>query len=114
MKLRDLVEEIVIDPRKLTGYVLNEQNERGKHKARLFKSILGFTITNYELLLEEIRTKAPQNEALFRQKSQHGLHYQVDIMVTGPNSHTARVRTGWIIEFNSQIARLTSAYILKK
>ena len=32
----------IIDPRKLTDYLLNPHNERGMHKARIFQATLGW------------------------------------------------------------------------
>ena len=54
MKLGDIVNGIVIDPRKLTDYALNRDNPVGADKAVIFQRDLGFTIDNYQLLLEQI------------------------------------------------------------
>ncbi|MBW4596036.1 MAG: hypothetical protein KME46_24830 [Brasilonema angustatum HA4187-MV1] len=34
-------EQAVIDRQKLSGYCLNPEHPEGRHKARLFKSVLG-------------------------------------------------------------------------
>jgi hypothetical protein len=53
-------ENVVIDIRKLRGYCLNPAQDDGKHKARLFSSIVGMTADNAEelrqILLEVIQT----------------------------------------------------------
>ena len=36
-------EAAIVDPQKLTGYCLNLEHPRGKHKARVFAT-LGFTV----------------------------------------------------------------------
>jgi hypothetical protein len=50
----------VVDVRKLRDYCLNLEHEDGKHKARLFSSILGMTADNAEelrqILLGVIKT----------------------------------------------------------
>ncbi len=46
MKLPN-AEKAFVDIEKLRGYCLNQFHERGKHKARLFSSILGFTWIKY-------------------------------------------------------------------
>ncbi len=46
MKLGDVVNRIVIDPRKLTEYALNPDNPRGADKAVMFEHHLGFTRDN--------------------------------------------------------------------
>jgi hypothetical protein len=40
----------IVDIRKLQGYCLNLSHDDGKHKARLFLSILGMTIDDVEAL----------------------------------------------------------------
>jgi len=39
-------EDAIVDPEKLTGYCLNPEHPRGKHKARVFATALGFTSEN--------------------------------------------------------------------
>ena len=56
MKLRDVVNRIYIDPRKLTEYALNPAHPRGGHKARVFRSALGYNIQNYESLKLQIES----------------------------------------------------------
>ena len=50
MKLRELVNEILIDPRKLTAYALDPENPKGKNKAFMFEKYLGYTKDNYQPL----------------------------------------------------------------
>jgi len=37
MKLRELANEVLIDPRKLTDYALDPENPKGKNKAFMFQ-----------------------------------------------------------------------------
>jgi len=41
----------IIKRGKLTGYCLNPEHPRGKHKARVFATALGFTAENADELL---------------------------------------------------------------
>ena len=54
----------VVDIRKLRDYCLNPEHDDGKHKARLFSSILGMTPDNAEelrqILVEVIQTHETQ------------------------------------------------------
>ena len=43
-------ERAVVDVRKLRDYCLNSTHDQGKHKARLFESILGMTASDAEEL----------------------------------------------------------------
>ena len=45
----------IVDREKLRDYCLNHDHPRGKHKARVFDSALGFTATDTEELIAGIR-----------------------------------------------------------
>ena len=57
-------ERAVVDVRKLRDYCLNSTHDEGKHKARLFESMLGMTASDAEelrrILLEVIKTHEVQ------------------------------------------------------
>ena len=72
IKLGDVVNRIVIDPRKLTEYALNPDNPRGADKAVMFQRHLGFTKDNYQLLLQQIESKALLSEATLQTTDVHG------------------------------------------
>jgi hypothetical protein len=115
MKLKDIVTDIVIDPRKLTEYALNLDNPKGKDKAIMFERHLGFTRDNYQLLLDKIKATALDGEATLQRIDLHGQRYQVDLEITGIQSEQLEiVRTGWIVEQNSNAARLVTLYIRKR
>lgn len=54
MNLADIVNRVVVDPRKLTDYALDPEAPWGHHKAMVFKALLGFTRENYADLLAQI------------------------------------------------------------
>lgn len=49
---------------KLVGYCLNPDHSRGKHKARVFASVLGITANNAEVLQELIQKAAIEGEVV--------------------------------------------------
>ena len=104
-------ENAVVDIRKLRNYCLNPEHSVGKHKARLFRSMLGMTADNAPelrlILLEVIQTR----EAKLGRKDNFGQRYTLDFLLEWQNRN-AVIRSGWIIEHNSQIPRLTSCYPL--
>ena len=51
-------EKAIIDPRKLVRYSLNPDHEDGRHKARLFKNLVGVTLDNAALMLDALRLAA--------------------------------------------------------
>jgi hypothetical protein len=115
MKLKDIVTDIVIDPRKLTEYALNFDNPKGADKAMMFERHLGFTRDNYQLLLDKITATVLDAEAILQRIDIHGQRYQVDLEIIGIQPEQKEiVRTGWIVEQNSNVARLVTLYIRKR
>ena len=100
-----------VDIRKLRDYCLNPEHDDGKHKARLFSSILGMTPDNAEelrqILLEVIQT----HEAQLGRRDGFGQRYTLDFTIEWQN-RSATLRSGWIIEHDSEIPRLTTCYPL--
>jgi len=107
-------QEAMIKPDKLKKYSLDPTSEVGKHKARVFKSALGFDQSNWELLSLNILDKLPYHEAVLKEEDKHGKRYNVIMPITGPNGMTADVLTGWIIEPGTDHPRLTTARVLRK
>ncbi|MGB7485346.1 MAG: DUF6883 domain-containing protein [Phormidesmis sp.] len=104
-------EQAVIDIRKLRDYCLNLEHDDGKHKARLFSSILGMVTTDAEelrqILLEVVKT----DEAQLGRQDEFGQRYTLDFMIEWQNRR-AILRSGWIVEHGSEIPRLTTCYPL--
>ena len=100
-------ENAVVDIRKLRGYCLNSEHDDGKHKARLFSSILGMTADDAEelrqILLEVVIIHGDQ----VGRQDELGQRYTLD----WPN-RSATLRSGWMIEHGSEIPRLTTCYPL--
>lgn len=83
---------------KLEGYALNPAHRDGQHKARLFKSILGFEKADWEKLAKIILDELPYYEAVFSREDQYGKYYLVSLPIVGLNGNTAIVQTVWIIK----------------
>ncbi len=104
-------ENAVVDIHKLRDYCLNPEHDEGKHKARLFSSILGVTADNAEelrqILLEIIKTY----EAQLGRRDEFGQRYILDFNLEWQNK-SGIIRSGWLIEHGSDIPRLTTCYPL--
>lgn len=111
MKLADVAERVVIDPRKLTEYALNLEAPWGRHKARLFEQVLGFTQRNYKDLLAQIEQQAPDTEAIFHSEDEFGRRYTVDLLIRGFQGQRAVVRTGWFTPHAEDEVRLVTLYV---
>jgi hypothetical protein len=115
MKLGDVVSQLTIDRRKFVDYALNPDNPVGSHKALVFQRRLGYNPTNYESLLEQIKTLALDSEAIPTKTDEQGQRYRVDLEVVGVAGQRAIVRTGWIVEPGIEdCARLVTLYVRKK
>ncbi|MEH2113726.1 DUF6883 domain-containing protein [Nostoc sp.] len=104
-------ENAVVDIRKLRDYCLNPEHDEGKHKARLFSSILGITTDNAEelrqIILEEVKTQ----EVRLGRRDEFGQRYTLDFTLEWQD-RSATIRSGWIIEEGSDVPRLTTCYPL--
>lgn len=110
-KLADFATQLAIDTSKLTKYALNPKSDKGRHKARVFKAVLGYTQTNYQSLLAQIQAQSLTAQAKIIRTDKFGSHLQVDLEIVGPHGKSALVRTGWLVEPNSDIAQLTTLYV---
>jgi hypothetical protein len=101
----------VVDIRKLRDYCLNLEHDDGKHKARLFSSILGMTADDAEelrqILLEVVKT----HEVRLGRQDEFGQRYTLDFRIEWQNRN-AILRSGWIVERGSEIPKLTTCYPL--
>lgn len=69
----------------------------GLHKARLFKSILGFEKADWQKLEKIILDELPYYEAVFSREDKWGKFYSVSLRIIGLNGNTAVVQTIWVI-----------------
>ena len=90
-------ENAVIPQSKLEDYALNPASTEGRHKARLFKSILGFERADSQQLAKTILDALPYFEAVPAGRGSWGQKYLVALTIVGPNSNTAVVETIWIV-----------------
>lgn len=101
----------VVDIRKLRNYCLDPTHPEGKHKARLFEAALGMTAEDAEelrdILLEIVKT----HDARLGRRDNYGQRYIVDFVLEW-RGRRAMIRSGWIIEHNSNTPRLTTCYPL--
>ena len=104
-------EQAIVDIRKLRDYCLNSQHNKGKHKARLFSSILGMNSNDTEALRNILLDAVKRHDAELADKDARGQRYTLDFTLKWQDKQ-ATIRSGWIIEVNSDIPRLTTAFPL--
>ena len=110
-KLIPNAENAVVDIRKLRDYCLNSEHSTGKHKARLFFSMLGMTAENAPELRQILLKIVTTYPAKLGRKDTFGQRYTLDFILEWQNKKVV-IRSGWIIESDSSIPHLTSCYPL--
>jgi hypothetical protein len=96
--------------RKVLGYCLNPSHRTGRHKARIFDSVLGITASNAQILVEALFAAARNGDAKIKDRSSDAIKYEIELDVSGP-SGSARVISGWIVEEGEDLPRLTTCYV---
>ncbi len=104
-------EQAIVDIHKLRDYCLNFEHEDGKHKARLFFGALGITAEDAEALRDALLQAVKTHDAQVGKRDIFGQRYIVDFVYTWRDRQTT-IRSAWIIERNSDIPRLITAYPL--
>jgi hypothetical protein len=101
----------MVDIRKLREYCLNPLHDEGQHKARVFAAVLGITIADAEVLRDMLLQAVKTHDAHVGYRDVYGQRYTVDFLLEW-HGRRALIRSGWILEYGSDIPRLTSCYVL--
>ncbi len=101
----------LVDIRKLSDYCLNPMHDEGKHKARLFTAALDMTADHAEELRSVLLQVVKTQDAKLGRRDEFGQRYTVDFPFDWRGKR-AMIRSGWIVEHDSQIPRLTTCYPL--
>lgn len=100
----------IIDIEKIRDYCLNHDHPRGKHKARVFQSVLGMTDRDTEELIAIILKGIQEAECVEGEGDVYGKRYSVEIPVER-NEVMASIQTGWIIRRGEVQPRLTTCFL---
>ena len=104
-------ERAEVDIRKLSDYCLNPEHWEGKHKARLFAAALDITIDDATELRAVLLKRILTYDAQLGLRDEYGQRYTVDFLLEW-RGRRAMIRSGWIIEHDSDTPRLTTCYPL--
>ena len=104
---------IVVEIAKLRDYCLSDTHPRGRHKARVFRSRLGLTANDAELLRRTLLDAARdrQDDLQPTDADEFGQRYVLDFPMTTA-AGSAMVRSAWIVLARQDVLRLTSCYVL--
>ena len=103
-------EAAIVDREKLTGYCLNPEHPRGKHKAWVFATALGFTVENADDLRAALLTAAATVDALPAASDRFGDRYVLEFEINGPRGG-GMLRSMWIVRRGERTPRLTSCFV---
>lgn len=100
----------IVDREKLTGYCLNPEHPRGKHKARVFAAALGFTAANADELRAALLVAAATADAHPAASDQFGTRYVLEFEIMGPRG-AGIVKSTWIVRRGESTPRLASCFV---
>ena len=97
---------------KLEDYSLNPLHLEGRHKARVFSSVLGITLDEIETLRSAVFSAAATSEdAVARGNNGFGDVFVLLFPMTTKRG-SAKILTAWIIRNGEDFPRLTTCYII--
>jgi len=109
MNILPNADKALIPIRKFTEYALHPIKSKGK--AYAFEHSLGYSLSNVDKLVANIRQNLKKFEAKPKGDNGYGMKYEVLMELFGENGRSANVLTSWIVEHKSGDTVLTSAYI---
>lgn len=98
---------------KIEDYCLNFNHQKGKHKAILFRSKLGITLENADLLKKAIKQAAINEPVMIRKTNEYGTHYNMKILIKTDVGESL-ILIAWIIRTDENFPRLTNCYPVNK
>jgi hypothetical protein len=97
---------------KIEDYVLNPRHREGRHKARVFESVLGITMANRETLRKAIVSVAVNSDdAEALGDNGHGDLYVLRFPLETQHGN-ATILTVWIVRYGEDFPRLVTCYIV--
>ncbi len=112
-QLPDSPEEVEVQARKLTDYLLDPGHEDGQSKARFFEQVLGITREHWTYLHGQLVDGLGNVSYEDVRLDQHGVRFTAFLPVTGRNGATATIETGWIVRPGER-ASFVTAFPAKK
>lgn len=95
----------VIEPLKLTEYLLNIEHKRGSAKAKLLLQF-GYSLDNWHQLEADIRSFHLSADVNVVKETAYGTRYEVSAYLLTPIGRPLLVRTVWQIDMGTDFPRL--------
>jgi len=101
----------ILDIRKIEDYCLNPDHPRGRHKARMFRELVGITRDDAEWLRGVLLNGVRTSEATKLADDIFGSRWRVDLPISR-QSKRAVVRTVWIVRTGEDRPRFVTCWVL--
>ena len=95
----------VIEPSKLTDYLLNTEHKRGGSKAKLLIQF-GYSPNNWQQLEEDIRKFHLTVDVNVVKQTAYGIRYEISANLLAPINRLLLVKTVWQIDTGTDFPRL--------
>ena len=104
-------ERAALEIEKLENYCLDPTHPHGRHKARVFRSVLGIDRADAEWLRQILLRGAHDGDALEMKTDEFGKQWRLDIVVARQDRR-AVVRTIWMIRTGEDFPRFITCWVL--
>jgi hypothetical protein len=104
------VERAIIERRKLESYLLDPSHGEGRHKARVFRSVLGIAAVDWRYLNDAILVGVLDAPVSAIVPTPYGSRCTVVLPIQGLNGQRHDVVTGWLVAGDGP-PRLVTAYV---
>lgn len=95
----------LIEPAKLTEYLLNPDHKRGGAKAKLLIQF-GYSLDNWLQLEADIREFHLTADVSLVKETAYGVRYEISANLITPIDRNLLVKTVWQIDLDSEVPRL--------
>ena len=99
---------------KLQGYLLNSNHPRGKDKARVMNSVLGYHYENWDVLSGKIYNTLQTSTVSKHTVSEYGDKYTVPMRIHGEKGKSMVLNTAWQVDTGSFVPRLITVTFDKR
>lgn len=104
-------EAATVEIEKIRDYCLSPRHARGRHKARVFLSVLGMTAADSRELRGALIDAALKRDAILGTSDQYGTRYIIDFEFTR-GGRAAEIRSCWIVRKGETAPRFVTCYVL--
>ena len=99
----------IIEDRKITDYLMNEEHPRGKNKAIVFMS-RGFSKERVVEFKNRLVQHAKENKIILREETIFGAMYIIEGKINAPEGRVLNIRSVWIVENRQNFPKFVTAY----